>query len=981
MKRNKLLLNFSAISTVIVPTLVVSCAKTNSQEKRNFDLGLASEPINSLNYIKFASVNKVLPSLVESPLKPGPNESLKRVLSLPEIPMGAYNNDQKLTQKDIEEGVTLIDKYFANNSPSSDPSSRFFPLDQFGTTTGTLSSDKTEYQPVSILQSNNKIQSMNILLNDGISRWSNGDPVTADDYVDAVHYVLDLSTGSQKLTGVLQRKFSHAQAVVDLQQEYIKEFGISYKNPFQYPELIKVNGNYVYDVFNPNYKLFPSQIDEILKSSKFTDEEISKEREAELRAKEEDILKRLKVAVHKLGLYTGRLYWNYSNKEIISSIPYSPDFDPKADETIIMLPNEDYLYGNHTPEELKEIPQRKAVKIKKYLFSDPRQKFSSLFDDLLVKSRTLKSRLFVKYDPNNVEEYNNAVNKLYKENTLKNNFIDDFNAKHYRWSRELALDEYSLRIEYSNSEPTSLSNAVTDLQSQLVPINRKFVESIGGINEFGLTADKFLTNGPFNLSETVLGPQGYLMLSKNSKYYSADKTSSNKIKIYFSSDPNINSALYDDKYIAATKIPAIQQLSYWTNKDYRRYMKKSSGYGTIAFAFNLDRERYENLPADSSSKYLYDENLRNAIYYAINRNDMLNIVGWNSSYPVITWTAFGHGSTSFGDAIEIAFDHDEMYTKFDDKFSTPIPIQNYTHLDHLSKNYNFEHVDRTDKAFHVNIANQYMDEFKRQNPNVQKVKLKYISNSTDEQQNAGIALQDFMLKAFGGFIEIEIKSLPENVYEDFRTRGEFDILYRNFDAYGTDAYSYVKVFFRTDEIDSKNAKQTGFRNNPSGSWTYEKYFTKLGYKLDKFGNPFLDESHKQAVEKLRKRLRITEQVWNKIVELSLRKVSYIKDGKQMSENISEFNDRFTSFFTSQFTEKEINEEGWNEQKAFAIIGALEKIIRDGAPIVPLMEVDTYWEISRVNGAENLFTYSLQFAYDTAFPPKPTLPTDIKEDEL
>nr|WP_307919211.1 hypothetical protein [Mycoplasmopsis bovis] len=43
------------------------------------------------------------------------------------------------------------------------------------------------------------------------------------------------------------------------------------------------------------------------------------------------------------------------------------------------------------------------------------------------------------------------------------------------------------------------------------------------------------------------------MLSKNPKYYSSDKTSSERIKIFFSSDPNINAALYDDKYIADYK--------------------------------------------------------------------------------------------------------------------------------------------------------------------------------------------------------------------------------------------------------------------------------------------------------------------------------------------------------------------------------------------------------------------------------------------
>lgn len=956
-KSKKILFSLGIIPTLSATFAVTSCGNKNNNNLKNYDLGLVSEPINSLNYIRFASVNKILPSLVESPLKSGPSESIKRILSLPEIKMGIYNNDYH-----------KLDDHFNNLPANQAPSGSFYPLDQFGTATGNLNADGTEFQPVSIVLRNNKIQSMNILLNDGNSRWSNNDEVNADDYIDAMHYILDLSTGSQKLTSVLQRKFSNAQNVVDAQQEYIKEFGIAYKNPFQYPKYIEKDGKHIYDVFNKDYKLFASQKDQIFESLKFKNVEKTEDWKQSIIKKEQEIIDKIKTAVNNLGLYSGRLYWNYSNKEILSSIPYSPDFNIDADETIIMLPNPEYLYGKHSMEKLKTIPQRKAVKIKKYLYSDykpNRQRFSAEFNELIKKSTKLKNKLRITYDPNNVELYNNEVNALYKEDTLHNDFIQKFNAKHYAFSRQLALDEYSLRIEYSPSEPTSLQNAVNDLQSQLVPINRKFVELNGGITEFGLDRNKFLTNGSFNLKDAVLGPQGYVLLEKNIHYYSSSKTLSNKIKIFFSSDPNINSALYSDKYIAATRIPAIQQLQYWTNKDYRKYMKKSSGFGTIALAFNLDNERYEKATKNKEQLYLYDENVRNAIYYAINRNEMLNIVGWNSSYPVITWTAFGQGSSSFGDAIELAFDHDYMFSKVNKDLR--IPVQNYKHLDHLSKNYKFEHVDRTDKAFHLEIARKYLDLFKKENPNVKKIKLRYISNSSDEQQNAGIALQDFMNKAFNGFIDIEIKSLPENVYEDFRTKGEFDILYKNFDAFGTDAYSYVKVFFRTDGIDSKNAKQTGFRNNPSGSWIYSDYFAKLGYEIDDLGN--IKVNNKALAEETRTRLRINEKVWNKIVELSF---------KKKNESLSDFTDRYTSFFTNQFTEKELKEE-WTEQSAFAIIAGLEKIVRDGAPVVPLMEVDTYWEISRVNGTDNLYTYSLQFAYDTANPPRPNLPTDIKEE--
>lgn len=44
---------------------------------------------------------------------------------------------------------------------------------------------------------------------------------------------------------------------------------------------------------------------------------------------------------------------------------------------------------------------------------------------------------------------------------------------------------------------------------------------------------------------------------------------------------------------------------------------------------------------------------------------MLNIVGWSSSFPVITWIKiWSKASSSFGDASLKRFEHDFMYTKY-----------------------------------------------------------------------------------------------------------------------------------------------------------------------------------------------------------------------------------------------------------------------------------------------------------------------------
>ncbi len=114
MKRiKKILLGAIAFNSALIPLVAAKCGKI----ERNYDLGLVSEPINSLNYIKFSSVYKVLPSLVEAPIKSAPDEALKRILSLPELPIGAYNNEQRLTPEEIKQGKTQIDKYFEKVTP------------------------------------------------------------------------------------------------------------------------------------------------------------------------------------------------------------------------------------------------------------------------------------------------------------------------------------------------------------------------------------------------------------------------------------------------------------------------------------------------------------------------------------------------------------------------------------------------------------------------------------------------------------------------------------------------------------------------------------------------------------------------------------------------------------------------------------------------------------------------------------------------
>ncbi|MCU9933457.1 hypothetical protein NWQ33_06385 [Mycoplasmopsis cynos] len=65
----------------------------------DYDFGLATDPINNLNYVRYKSVDKVLPSLVDSFIKNGPNNALKRLISTNQFAMTVVDTSKSLDEK------------------------------------------------------------------------------------------------------------------------------------------------------------------------------------------------------------------------------------------------------------------------------------------------------------------------------------------------------------------------------------------------------------------------------------------------------------------------------------------------------------------------------------------------------------------------------------------------------------------------------------------------------------------------------------------------------------------------------------------------------------------------------------------------------------------------------------------------------------------------------------------------------------------
>ncbi|OYD26531.1 oligopeptide transport system substrate-binding protein [Mycoplasma testudineum] len=503
-----------------------------------------------------------------------------------------------------------------------------------------------------------------------------------------------------------------------------------------------------------------------------------------------------------------------------------------------------------------------------------------------------------------------------------------------------AQDKWQLRYEFEQNNPInffSFANALSE--SRLKPISRKFVESVGGIQLFGSSKETFIWNGPFDPETVALGDGGFIILTKREKYYSSSKTMVNRIKIFFQTQQTVNASLFNDGHISQTNIPTEYIYQFWANKDTRKLMNKKTGFGTIAIQINADKETNRQ-PA------LLDSDFRSALWYAMNREEALKLVGLDTSFPVSVWTGFGNAKNSRGVALEQYFENVKVTSKDGKKF----PLQIIPYQDNLAKGFTFENVDRSDNNFDLETARFYLDLYKRKNPNVSQVRLQYVYDSSDIGIKAGISIQDAIKKAFGDYVVIDIKGYPANVFEQYSAEGKFDLTFKNFDYFGTEYDSYIKTFFFSDGIEINNQKTTGFRTNPAGSWTYRTYFDEL--------------ASENIDEETRVRLEVEKYQWDKIKELSTQKDS---------ETTQQFKDRVNSFFAFQFSDEE-KAAGWNEHENFKLITVYEKIVKDAVPVIPMMEIDTQWEITRLGGVSSTYTYSLQFAYDLNYPPIPGLPT-------
>ncbi|MGY6171867.1 ABC transporter substrate-binding protein [Candidatus Mycoplasma pogonae] len=752
----------SLLYTSAVATLI-ACAPTQTKGSslidtsfKTYDLGLATEPINTLNYIKYKSLDKIIPSLVTPYISAGPDGELKSIIRSKNYKMVLLStnlSDQQLTSN-FNNFFTI--KKTKLQTSNGEVSNNFYNLNNFSMIGGlSRASDGGELGEESTIlifpnpKNANTYMAATGRVNINKNYWSNGDVITAQDLRDYLEYIYDLSTTSQHFDKLLKWGIRGVDEFINAQKEYIRKFNRAYSNPWGRRNYIiapwSKENSPIY-IQNPEQSIWDSQTKDENGGALDTLE-----------------VAKIKETALNMGFYTGQLFLDYTNDEIAAELknPKNISFNINADKQDFYITKENKEY---------------KITLLKNPYRNPYQVFDK---------KTLKSKII-----------------------------------------STARDRNEFTIIFDENKNPSMS-FLTNILTTLYPANRKYIETkAGGIDKYGSDTSLFLTTGPFKIKDPknniLLGPQGYINIVKNEDYFEAENTIPNTIKIYFSNNPQTNRTMFEDNLIAQAFISSTNILQYWTDAKYKSFLKKNTGFGTIAFAFNLDRQ-------SNGHNYLQDANLRKAIYYLIDREAVLKTVGWDFSFPVTTFTASGQYKENNGKEIDFYFDNEQTVTEN----GIILPLQNYPYILKTAKIFNFENTNRKDTINNLEAAKYYLDLFKKAHPHLKQVHLTFLHNTSNEQREAGGYLQAALnqTEGFKDFVILESKGVPENIFVSFVEQGNYDIIYQNFDRIGGNlASDYIQTFFLPDELDLIDLKTIAFKQNPAGSFTYADYFSQISLK-------------------------------------------------------------------------------------------------------------------------------------------------------
>ena len=166
-----------------------------------------------------------------------------------------------------------------------------------------------------------------------------------------------------------------------------------------------------------------------------------------------------------------------------------------------------------------------------------------------------------------------------------------------------AVDDKTFEVKLSTKCPYFLSLMTFPV---FYPINQEFFEAQG--DNYGLTADNLLANGPYKLTQWTKGSS--LSFDKNESYWDAENVKVAGIDVNIVPEASTSALSFENGQTDFTKLNSTLVDKYKDSPSYTTYLEGYLWY----LQYNLNNE------------YLKNENLRKAIATVIDRTDLCDNV-------------------------------------------------------------------------------------------------------------------------------------------------------------------------------------------------------------------------------------------------------------------------------------------------------------------------------------------------------------------
>lgn len=273
--------------------------------------------------------------------------------------------------------------------------------------------------------------------------------------------------------------------------------------------------------------------------------------------------------------------------------------------------------------------------------------------------------------------------------------------------------------------------------------SRAFAEEVG-IDQVGLEADTFISNGPYYIDSWEHDDK--LVLKKNEYYWNADNIAIDEVDVYIIPDESTQVSMFLNGELDVIDFSAAREATI-----------TSAGYD--ALTYNNGRTVYIQYNMDSAG--VSNQKIRQAISCAIDREAIVNGVVKNGSSAadgLVPLGLSGDGTQSFRDIAGSTLD--------------------YTYDE-----------ERAKELFEEGLAEEGLS--------AGDITWTLLAQNTDEHSTLAAALQQIIQNTFGVTVSVDV--VDSSSYRTKRSNYEYDLMLRSWGADWDDATNFLGGYEHTEE--------------------------------------------------------------------------------------------------------------------------------------------------------------------------------------